>query len=135
MLSAIFLIVLGIVSIMADSGGFALLIFLLGVFWIGYCLPYLIKMNKPYIKIRDGKLQYNHSFESQIIDLNRIKKIQVKIGDRDIGNHQNADVSIDLHTCLIKIYLKNVDQPVVINPTYVGDARDFKKFKRVVSEI
>lgn len=133
--AAIFLIVLGVVSIAADSGGFALLILLLGIFWITYCLPYLVKINQPYLKINQGKLFYNHSFKRLTIKLNQIQRIQVKNDSKDISNDNLKDIPLNVKACLIRIYLKNNPQPLVINPTYVGDARDFGKFEKVAEEV
>lgn len=134
-LASIFLIILGVVSIAADSGGFALLILILGIFWIIYCLPYLIKINQPYLKIKNGQLQYNHAFENRKIKLSQIRKIKVVTETEDVSNSKQTLLSVNVHACLIRIYLADDNQPLVINPSYVGDARDFKKFEQVASEI
>ncbi|WP_290033911.1 hypothetical protein [Ligilactobacillus cholophilus] len=132
---AIFLIILGAVSISAGSGGAALLILVLGVFWGVYCLPYLININRPYLKVTTKEMFYNHAFKHRMISLSNIRKIQVVNENRNIANNKNhCNLKLILSTCLIRVYLRNAIQPIVINPSYIGNANDFASFKLAVQK-
>ena len=122
------LITIGVTGIIAGSGSLSLLVLILGVYFVFCDLPYLVKINQPYLAIDRNKLSYIHWFLRKKIALNDIATIKMKTDCDNIGNPA-YNIPVKIYLCLIQIKLKN-GQVIVLYPSLVGKISDFTTFKK-----